>query len=201
MRNILAVGFVITLVGCVTAIRPSKGIHSGNEAYLQGDYERSREYYSSALDLATQQNWKPHIATAKYGLGRSYGQLCNFKLAEKYLKEAAVLEYEISQGKGVNLSQDYFQLARLYYDYGYYQESVRYFQKAVPLVESLNIASSDPIGYAYVIEDYADAIIRSGDSKSAEVIQDKIAKLRSDNVGKRAGFQVVRFKPSCAPNK
>ena len=46
------------LAACVTAIPPSQGIHSGNIAYERGDYVQAKESFSSALQLATQQNWK-----------------------------------------------------------------------------------------------------------------------------------------------
>ncbi len=188
------------LAACVTAIPPSQGIHSGNIAYERGDYVQAKESFSSALQLATQQNWKPHVATAKYGLGRSLGQLCQFSEAEKYLLEAANLESEISGGKGIHLSQDYFELARLYYDYGKFDKSVPYFQKAVPLAEELRVASSDPIGYANVLEDYAVALSKVGDANQAKAIEQRIAALRQSNSGKSAGFKIVRFNPQCAPN-
>ena len=188
------------LAACVTAIPPSQGIHSGNIAYERGDYVQAKESFSSALQLATQQNWKPHIATAKYGLGRSLGQLCQFSEAEKYLLEAANLESEISGGKGIHLSQDYFELARLYYDYGKFDKAVPYFQKAIPLAEEVRVASSDPIGYANVLEDYAVALSKVGDANQSKAIEQKIAALRQSNPGKNAGFKIVRFNPQCAPN-
>lgn len=188
------------LAACVTAIPPSQGIHSGNIAYERGDYVQAKESFASALQLATQQNWKPHIATAKYGLGRSLGQLCQFGEAEKYLLEAANLESEISGAKGIHLSQDYFELARLYYDYGKFDKSVPYFQKAIPLAEELRVGSSDPIGYANVLEDYAIALSKVGDANQAKAIEQRIATLRQSNPGKSAGFKIVRFNPQCAPN-
>lgn len=190
----------LLLTACVTAIPPSQGIHSGNIAYERGDYGQAKESFSSALHLATQQNWKPHIATAKYGLGRSLGQLCQFNEAEKYLIEAATLEGEISGGKGIHLSQDYFELARLYYDYGKYDKAVPYFQEATALAEELGVSSSDPIGYANVLQDYAIALSKVGDANQAKAIEQKIATLRRSNPGKSAGFKIVRFNPQCAPN-
>ncbi len=161
---------------------------------------QAKESFSSALQLATQQNWKPHIATAQYGLGRSLGQLCQFSEAEKYLIEAANLESEISGGKGIHLPQDYFELARLYYDYGKYDKAVPYFQKAIPLAEELQVASSDPIGYANVLEDYAIALSKVGDANETKAIERRIATLRQSHPGKSAGFKIVRFNPQCAPN-
>ena len=111
MRLFVILASTLFLAACVTAIPPSRGIQSGNIAYERGDYVQAKEGFSSALQLATQQNWKPHIATAKYGLGRSLGQMCQFSEAEKYLTEAASLESEILGGKGIHLSQDYFELA------------------------------------------------------------------------------------------
>lgn len=192
--------FTLFLAACVTVIPPSQGIQSGNIAFKRGDYAQAKESFSSALQLATQQNWKPHIATAKYGLGRSLSQLCQFDEAEKYLMEAASLESEISGGKGINLSQDYFELARFYYEYDKFDKAVPYFQKAIPLAEELRIASSDPIGYANVLEDYAIALSKAGDANQAKVIEKKIAALRQSNPGKSAGFKIVRVNPQCLPN-
>lgn len=200
MRILITTSSTIFLAACVTAIPPSQGIDSGNIAYERGDYLQAKESFSSALQLATQQNWKPHIATAKYGLGRSLGQLCQFSEAEKYLIEAASLESEISGGKGIHLSQDYFELARLYYDYGKFDKAVPYFQKAIPLAEELRVASSDPIGYASVLEDYAIALSNVGDIDQVKAIEKKIATLRLSNPGKTAGFKIVRFGPQCSPD-
>ena len=200
MRLFVILASTLFLAACVTAIPPSRGIQSGNIAYKRGDYVQAKEVFSSALQLATQQNWKPHIATAKYGLGRSLGQLCQFSEAEKYLTEAASLEREISGGKGIHLSQDYFELARLYYDYGKFDKAVPFFQKAIPLAEELRVASSDPIGYANVLEDYAIALSKTGDATQAKAIEKTIATLRQSNPSKSAGFRIVRFNPQCAPN-
>ena len=192
--------FTLFLAACVTVIPPSHGIYSGNIAFKRGDYAQAKESFSSALQLATQQNWKPHIATAKYGLGRSLSQLCQFDEAEKYLMEAASLESEISGGKGIYLSQDYFELARLYYEYGKFDKAVPYFQKAIPLAEELRVASSDPIGYANALEDYAIALSKVGDANQAKAIEQKITAFRQSNPGKSAGFKIIRVNPQCAPN-
>lgn len=200
MKRFAIAASTLLLAACVTAIPPSQGIYSGNIAYERGDYAQAKESFSSALQVAMQQNWKPHIATAKYGLGRSMGQLCQFDEAEKYLLEAANLENEISGGKGIHLSQDYFELARLYYDYGKYEKAVPYFQKAIPLAEEVGVASSDPIGFAKVLDDYAIALSKIGDANAATAVERKIANLRQNNPGKSAGFQIVRFNTKCAPN-
>ena len=190
----------VLLSACVTAIPPSKGISSGNLAYERGDYEQAKKDFSVALQVAMQQNWKPHIATAKYGLGRSLGQLCEFNEAERNLKEAAELEEKLSGGKSIYLSQDYFELARLYYDYGRYSMAVSYFQLAIPIADGFGAEASDPIGYADVLADFAVALARSGATGAADAIQTRIYSLRQNNPGKRAGFHIVRFNPACAPN-
>jgi len=200
MRLFVIAASTLTLAACVTALPSSQGIQSGNIAYHRGDYVQAKESFSAALQLATQENWKPDIATAKYGLGRSLGQLCQFSEAEKYLIEAASLESEISGGKGIRLSQDYFELARLYYDYGKFDKAVPYFQKAIPLAEELGVASSDPIGYANVLEDYAIALSKIGDGNQTKAITQKIDTLRQSNPGKSASFKIVRFNPQCAPD-
>lgn len=197
MKYVVSIAIILLITGCV-AIPPSKGIGEGNLAYDQGNYEKAKNLYMSGLKVATSQKWKPHIATSKYGLGRSYGQLCNFELAEKYLKEAAALERKISNGKGVHLSQDYFELARLYYGYNKYSEAVVYFKKAIPLVETLGIENSDPIGYADVLEDYAKALVKSGSPSEAPAIRDKISQIRKNNAGRSAGFKPVQFNKECS---
>lgn len=201
MKHLVIIVSILLLAACVTVVRPSQGIYSGDIAYVRGDYAQAKNSYYSALQVAMQQNWKPHIASAKYGLGRSLGQLCEFNEAEKYLTEAANLESEISGGKGAHLSQDYFELARLYYDYGAYAKAIPFFHKALPIVEELGVASSDPIGYANVLENYAVALAKSGDTTAANAIERKIANLRQSNPGKNAGFNITRFNPNCTPNK
>ncbi len=196
----LAVASVASLPGaCATVIPASQGIQDGNIAYNRGDYARARDSFSSALQIATQQDWTSDIATAKYGLGRSLGQLCQFSEAERYLIEAAELENEVSAGKGVRLSQDYFELARLYYDYGKYEQAVPYFSKAVPLAEGLGVAATDPIGFADVLEDYAVALSKTGDTAAASGVESRISDLRRSNPGRSAGFRIIRFASQCVP--
>ena len=200
MERYVITALTLFLAACVTAIPSSQGIHSGNIAYERGDYLQAKKSFSSALQVAIKQDWKPHIATAKYGLGRSLGQLCEFDAGEKYLLEAASLEDAISGGKGIHLSQDYFELARLYYDYGKYEKAVPYFKKATSLAEAGGVVSSDPIGYADVLEDYAIALSKIGDASSASAIERKITDLRQKNLGKNAEFKIVRFNPKCVSN-
>lgn len=200
MKSVSIVLLVIALAACATAIPPSQGIYSGNAAYERGDYEQARTDFTSALQVANKQGWKPHIATAKYGLGRSLGQLCDFEAAERNLKEAVALEEELTGANSVNLAQDQFELARLYYDYGQYSKAVPHFRRAVNIADGLRVESSDPIGYANVLQDYAVSLEKSGDEAGANTVKTRIVTLEQKNLGKRAGFHITRFKPACMPN-
>lgn len=168
-----------------------------NQRLGLGDPEGARQLYSESLEAAQQSGDKDTAAIAMYGLGRANGFLCHFREAEQWLKKSIVMREQIPDSETARFSQNLFELARLYYDFKEYASAISYFERVIPMVEESGATNQDPIGYANVLEDYADALQKENRHAEAEAVSKKISGLRDSNPGVPARFHIKRFTRNC----
>jgi len=162
------------------------------------DYAGAKEAYRRAL-INARDGEAPQagISAATYGLGRMTGYTCDYATAEKLLREALELEQTLPNPVPGNLSKRLSELARLTFDEGKYQDSVAFYEQALPILEKLGAPRSDPIGYATYLEDYAFAMARNGSDDQAAQVRAKALAIRRANPGKGAQFVPLYYRDVC----
>lgn len=132
-----------------------------------------------------------------YELGRMTGYTCDFAEAEKLLREALQLEQSLPSPNVRNITIRLSELARITFDQGKYQEAVAFYGQAVPALEKQDILTSDPVGYANYLGDYATALDRNGEVDKAKQVRTQADSIRSSNPGKAAKFVPVHYRDVC----
>ena len=164
----------------------------------QGDFVSAREQYWKALVAARSGDAKPEaISMLTYEFGRTTGYTCHLDESEKFLLEPLKMEEGLPTRNSRNIGIRFFELARLMYDQKRYKDAARYYSDALREVEQNNGVKSDPIAFAGIYEEYADALAQSGENNSAQEALRKAKSLREANSGQEAKFKPVRYK--CNP--
>ena len=200
MFRLILVAAILTATGCAT-VPPHQQINfEGNIALESQNYQLAREKYKGALAEAEKSKDLQYSVIAMYGLARANGYLCNFKEAEEWFKKSISLRENLPDSNTAYLSQNILEFARLYVAQKKWKEATAQFERAIPLLESLDIEKRDPIGYANVLEDYKSSLQFSGNMKEAEKIKQKIEYLRSAYSSRRASFKTKPYPENCALN-
>lgn len=148
--------------------------HQGNYAAARRCYIRSRAAASGSFMPADAES------AALYNIARMNGMLGYFDIAERQLKEALRLEEKVYGVDGGHASMRWFELARLYFAWGRYPDSVAAYEHAFPLADRLDAQKSDPVTYAACLRDFADALDKAGDSARANQEREKAASIREE---------------------
>ena len=80
---------------------------------------------------------------------------------------------------------------------GKYDDSVSYYDQAVPLLEELDVPEQDPVGFANYLGRFADALKRSGDHQRSKSVRAKAEKLLSEHSGQSAKYMPVLYSDVC----
>jgi tetratricopeptide (TPR) repeat protein len=183
MKTTLAIiSVVAALAGCANPINQhtAKNYYQSGEAALANhDFLAAKESFQRALINARLGHMGPEAeAQVLMKLGKVLGNLCEHDQAEAAFSEA-VKAYDRAYG---DHSPRTFvargELAQHSYDIGHYSNAVRYFQDALPLGEEM-LEAKDPMGFSYVLDDYADALARVGHTADSARIAAKAAALRA----------------------
>ncbi len=199
LRSIFALSLLVS--GCVNPINQKTAENYqnwGREAENAGNYQLAEQNYEKSL-LNARIGGSPTagISMAAYNLGRVKRLLCKNKEAESLLLEALELEEQASGENSGLTSMRLFELARLNFGVKEYEAAGKYYDRAISNVRALGIEQSDPIGFAAVLENYANVLTQLGDLEKAEVISDDAVKLRTDNPNEQAGFMPIMYGPGC----
>ena len=84
--------------------------------------------------------------------------------------------------------------SRLLHDTGQHQKAIPVFERAAIALDKTGIDSSDPIGYAEFLDDYADSLKLAGNMDRASAIAARTATLRLGHENERSHFQPRRYK-------
>lgn len=161
----------------------------------QGDFVSARDQYWKALVTARSGGASPEVLSMlTYESGRTSGYTCQLEKSESLLLESLKMEESLSPRNSRNIGIRLFELARLTYDQRRYKESAVYYSGALREVESNNGEWTDPIAFAEIYEEYADALTQNGDQASAQVAVRKARNLREASHGQPAKFKPVRYK-------
>lgn len=185
------------IIGCANISPQQQLNHEANTAFKQNKYNIAKEKYKTALNEAKLKNDLQYEAISMYGLGRSYGYLCKYKKAEKWLIKSITLRKSIPDTNIAYLSQNILELARLYKSGNEFTKANSEYAKAIPLLESLNIQTRDPIGYVNVLEKYALTLKKSGNITKSIHIKKIINNLWATNPNKQTKFVETSYPSGC----
>jgi len=176
-----------------------RAYEQGLRAESAGNYSGARDAFKKALTEAQEAGLgQEFISAATYNLARMTGYTCDFPLARELLLEALKLEQALPAPSRANVTKRLSELARLSYDQGAFSESISYYDLVVPQIEELGVLRLDPNGFAIFLDDYAQALARSGDERRADVARRKAADIRFTNVGSPVRFIPTYYRDVCA---
>ena len=189
------------LVGCANPINQKTAsiyYDSALEAEIRGDFAFAERQYGRAL-INAQIGHAPDegVSAAMYGLGRSKAYLCKFAEAEPLLLESLTLQEKAAGPEGPIMTKRLFELARFYSDRGRYKQSLPFFERGVPTVEKLGVEASDPMAFADALDDYANALERSGETAKARPVKVRADALRARFPDKKATYVPKRYGQGC----
>lgn len=191
--------FVLILIvsGCATVPREQQLNFQGNVAVERGNYQAAIENFEQAYEAANESGNTQYAAIAAYGLGRSYGYSCSFDRSVEWFKKSIALRKAIPDSRIAYLSQNYLELARLYFSRQRWSDAIDNFDHAMPLLQSQNVETTDPIGYSRVLEIYRDALVKAGKGNRAKQIESQIRALQAANPGVKARFIAQPYPEQC----
>ncbi|MBI5773204.1 MAG: tetratricopeptide repeat protein [Verrucomicrobia bacterium] len=150
----------------------------GADAERAGDYQFARKCYARAqANAEVGFLGKAAESAAYYNWARMTGMLGDFAEAERGFKQALKLEEEVYGPGGGHASMRWFELARLYFAWGRYQDSVTAYEQGFPLADRKNIQQSDPVTYAAVVRDFAAALEKAGQAGRAQQERERAASI------------------------
>ena len=202
MSKFVVVMLVVILSGCATAInrKTAERYHqAGLQAAYQGDYTLAEKNFSRALINARLGNLPiSGLSMITYNLGRTKGYLCKHQEAEVLLLEALKLEKKVEDENSGLMAMRLFDLARLYYVQGNYNDATVYFGRAIPVVKKLGLEKSDPIALAIAMEKYSISLAKSGNMSKANDVKSESSLLREKNPGVNPKFVAVNYNENCS---
>ena len=193
--------FPLFILGCANPLNLStkeRYTSYGLQAEEAGDYELARENYRRAFINAQVGSLGPaHESQALYNYARMTGFLCNFEEAEETFLEALKLE-EKKSGPDRQISNRLFMLAQLKFDKHKYDEAIIYFEQVIPIMEKLGDDREDPVGFSYILDNYAASLIKSNQKEKSIIYQERAKELRLNNSGRSENCQPVSYNRTCA---
>lgn len=194
LTPIIFAAFILT--GCAGVYAPQQDNFTANEHLDRSEFHNAIAKYKGALAAARFHHDEQYEAIAMYGLGRAYGYLCNYELAESWFIQSIKLRESLPDSDEAYLSQNILELARLYEAAGEDDKAAGQYARAVPLLEDADIERLDPAGYINVLKDYA-ALLNRIDSERYKNIHNKLATLKAKHPNAQSGFVARPYPTEC----
>ena len=202
MHRIIIIFLVIYLAGCVTHSPLPQSLNwKGNEAYFKRNYSGAIKWFTESLEMARATGDKQYEAISMYGLARANGHLCKLNEAEGWLVKSINLRKSLPNLKTAYLSQNIFELGRLYIAQEKWEKANEQYLEGLPMVVALNIEAIDPLGYANLLKEYQQILEKTGQNKLASRNFTKIKELRRNNQSKQAQYVSDPYPANCTLNK
>lgn len=173
---------------------------AGMQAENRGDLKLARKNYSRAWANAKLGHLSDYeTALIKYEYGRLRGYLCEHTEAEIFLKEALDLYLKMPPGDRTsgNLSANYLELGRLFYDTDRKKEAVPYFTSGLEIIKKSDFEKSSPIVMAILLEEYAEVLDLSGRNEEAKSAKAEALRIRNAHPGRGPNFVFTRYNQNC----
>ena len=194
---------VVVIGGCgfteqINMKNADKYFDLGLRAEAQGNYAGAREAFWRAWVNARSGDASPAYKSAVlYNLGRMTGYTCDFGEAERLLREALNAEVAISGPESANISKRLFELSRLSYDQGKYDQAAEFYERAIPMCIHLGCLNDDPVAVAKSYDELAQAYKAIGNATKSKAAAAAATDVRSRNPNAEVRFVPVRYNSMC----
>lgn len=167
----------------------------GVQAERGGNLALAGRNYSRAYGNAQMGNLGPKAeAYYLYEFARVTGHAGSYAESEKAFLEVLAL-IDKAKGEADQLrAPTYSEYARLLHDIGEHAKAVPVYEKAVPELERVGILSSDPLGFASLLDDYASSLAAAGFSQRSADIARRSASIKDAHKGRSPKFELRRYK-------
>jgi tetratricopeptide (TPR) repeat protein len=167
----------------------------GVQAERGGDLALARRTYSRASGNAQMWNLGAKAeAYYLYEVARVAGYAGDYGESEKAFLEVLSL-IQKSKGEADKLSAPALaEYSRLLHDTGQHQKAIPVYEKAITELEKVGIESSDPLGFAALLDDYAGSLAAAGFSERATSVSDRSSTLKAKQPNETPHFESRRYK-------
>jgi len=191
----------IYLGGCATPASSPQSLNwTGNEAYFNHDYSEAIKWYTASLEESLKTGDKQYESISMYGLGRANGHLCKLDEAELWLVKSIKVRKSLPNIESAYLSQNIFELGRLYIAQRKWEKASDQFSQGFPLLAGLDIETRDPLGYANLLDEYQQILEHTGESTLAADNSSKIEELRKNNLDSQPQYVSDPYPSNCTLN-
>ncbi|HWA86782.1 MAG TPA: hypothetical protein VG710_11210 [Opitutus sp.] len=195
---ILALACISTFAGCRNPINAYTGgryYSAGTQAETAGDLRLARRNYSRAYANAQAGNLGPAAeAYALYDWARVTGYLGLRDDAAKGFSDVLAL---IDRAKGAAdklRAPALSEYSRLLHDTGLHAEAVPVFARAEAELKKIGILESDAVGFALLLDDYADSLKAAGFAGRAGEVEAEAARIQAAHPGEAPRFVARGYK-------
>jgi len=206
-RVFLSLTATSLMTACVTVEPPKPGevnqpfrqhYEAGVQAESKADYRSAQREYAQAYKIAEDDKLGPAaLSAATYELGRVTGYLCDYSRAHRLLRQSLEIEEQVSGPYSANTSARYMELARLNFDNGFYAKAVPYYERAIPLLEKLDIDKRDPLGFADALEEFGTSLSHIGAAQEAQRVLRRADRIRTQNANRTRPYTPRRYDRGC----
>ncbi len=195
-----SLSFVLSLLisSCSNSINEytaSQYYEFGIQAETADDLPLAQRNYSRAYKNAIMGNLGPKSeAYYLYEYARVTGYAGNYQESEKAFIDVLAL-IKKAEGEADDLRAPALaEYSRLLHDTDQHQKAIPIYEKAVIELELLDIESDDPIGFAILLDDYAESLSAAGFSERATRTANRSARLKANHKNTEPRFQGRRYK-------
>jgi tetratricopeptide (TPR) repeat protein len=167
----------------------------GVQAEHGGDLALARRNYSRAYGNAQMGNLGAKAeAYYLYELARVTGYAGDYSDSEKAFSDVLAL-IQKANGEADKLSAPALaEYSRLLHDTGQHQKAIPVYEKAIVELEKVGIESSDPLGFAALLDDYAGSLAAAGLSERATSVSARSSALKAKHPNETPHFEPRRYK-------
>jgi tetratricopeptide (TPR) repeat protein len=189
---VIFLSLIISQESCATAINEKNAILHANTAdanQKSGDWKAARTEWARAVvnaDLGKMDNKVRAIFYYEYG--RSLGVTCIYDEAEVYLNKALELDRKTGEPLYLSLTE----LSRLFLDQKKYEKAANYYVKSFNELDKRNGEKEAPIEYANMLDEYALALSKIGETAKSDEAKLRAIKFRKENP---KGYSVTERTP------
>ncbi len=167
----------------------------GVQAERAGDVALARRNFSRAYGNAQMGSLGPAAeASYLYEYARVTGYAGEYEESQKAFLDVLGL-IEKAKGAADRLRAPALaEYSRLLHDTGQHGKAVPIYEEAVVALERVGIQSSDPLGYAALLDEYAESLRLAGLAEKAAEIAARSEALKAAHPNERPHFQARRYK-------
>ncbi len=186
------------LSGCANPINAhtaKRYYEFGVEAERANELSLARQNYSRAYGNAKMGNLGPYAeASYLYEYARVTGYAGEYAESSQAFTEVLALIDKV-KGEADKLRPPALaEYARLLHDTGQHEKAVPIFEQAAAALEKVGTESIDPLGYAALLDDYAESLTAAGLAERASGISAKSTALKTGHKNAPQPFEARRYK-------